>query len=88
MPKIVILGSCKHEPYEILFVPNKLDPELYEKDHELAYLEASKVIYPAIAEADEVWVYSPGGAIGKHTLRDIKYADSLRKKIRIIKEEL
>ena len=83
MPKIVILGSCRYEPYQVLFMPNKLDKKLYESDHEKAYLEACKVIYPAIAEADIVIAYCPDG-IGEHTKRDLKYAGRLRKKIVII----
>jgi len=83
MPKIVILGSCKLEPYIVLFMPNKLDSELYERDHEQAYLKARKVVYPAITEADIVIVLASEG-IGEHTLQDMKYADSLRKRIVII----
>ncbi len=37
MPKITILGSCSWEPYKILAMPNRLDAELYKKDHEGAY---------------------------------------------------
>ncbi len=71
--KIVVLGSCRYEPYEVLAMPNKLDPELYEEDHEKAYDEACKVFYPAIDEADLVLVYAPEG-IGEHTGRDLDYA--------------
>jgi len=67
-------------------MPNKLDAELYEKDHEKAYSEATKVFYPAIDEADEVWVYAPNG-IGEHTKRDIQYAQERGKLIRFLKEE-
>lgn len=81
--KIAILGSCKHEPYIVLFMPNKFDRELYEKDHEQAYLEACKTVYPALAEADIVIAYVPEG-IGEHTRRDLKYAESLRKRIVLI----
>lgn len=74
MPNIVILGSCRHEPYKVLAMPNKLDPELYKKDHEAAYMEAfEKLFRPAIDDADVVFVYAPGG-IGDHTQRDIWYA--------------
>lgn len=86
MVKIVILGSCKHEPYEVLFMPNKLNPKLYKEDHEKAYLEACKVVFPAIAEADIIIAYVPDG-IGEHTRRDLKYADSLRKRIVLIENE-
>jgi len=83
MVKIVILGSCLFAPYEILFVPNILDKELYEKDHEKAYLEATKVVYPAIQQADIVIVYCPDG-IGEHTQRDLNFAKILGKKVRVI----
>jgi hypothetical protein len=84
MPKIVVIGSCKYSPYEILIVPNTLDTKLYVEDHEKAYEEACKKFYPAIDKADEVWVYVPNGIIGEHTQRDIDYAQSKRKTIRII----
>jgi len=80
MPKIVILGSCRHEPYEILAVPNKI-PKAW--NTEKGYEIASKKFYPAIDKADEVWVYAPDG-IGEHTFRDMKYAKSKGKKIRFI----
>lgn len=83
MPKIVILGSCKYEPYEILIMPNKLDAELYEKDHERAYEEACKKFFPAIDEADEVWVYAPDG-MGIHTTQDYSYARMEGKTIRFL----
>ena len=79
MVKIVILGSCRHEPYEILTVPKKNEQWNTEK----GYLIASKRIYPAILEADIVIAYVPDG-IGEHTRRDLQYADSLRKKIILI----
>jgi len=84
MPKVVILGSCRHEPYQILLAPNKLDPELYKKDHTKAYEAACKKFYPAIQQADEVWVYAPDGRIGEHTQKDIDYALSQGKTIRMI----
>lgn len=84
VPKIVILGSCKHEPYEILAMPNRLNPKLYEKDHEKAYEEACKTFYPAIDECDEVWIYVPNGNIGEHTMRDLLYAMEKRKTIRYV----
>lgn len=83
MPKVVILGSCRHEPYVILRMPNKLDSKLYESNHEKAFGEACKTFYPAIDEADEVWVYAPDG-IGKHTSRDIDYAKSKGKIVRLL----
>lgn len=83
MPKIVILGSCKHEPYEVLAVPDKI-PNAWntEKGYELA----SKKFYPAIDKADIVFVYAPKG-IGEHTQRDIDYALSKGKWVVIAKEE-
>lgn len=86
MPKIVIVGSCRHEPYEILMMPNKLDGKLYDEDHEEAYFQACKRFYPAIAEADIVIAYVPDG-IGEHTRRDLKHADSLNKRIILIEKE-
>lgn len=73
MPKFVILGSCRFEPYEVLAVPNKLDSELYEADHERAYEKACEVFYPAIDESDIVIVYAPEG-VGEHTRADMEYA--------------
>ena len=83
MPKIVILGSCKHEPYEILAAPNKLNPKLYKKDHEKAYEEACKVFYPAIEQADLVIVYAPNG-LGEHTIKDMLFALKKGKKVVIV----
>lgn len=83
MPRIVILGSCEHEPYEVLIAPNKLDSELYEKDHEKAYEEATKKFFPAIDEADEVWIYAPDG-MGIHTTMDYSYARMKGKTIRFL----
>jgi len=83
MPKIVILGSCRYSPYEVLLTPNPFDKELYVKDHEKAYEEACKRWYPAMDECDVVIVYAPDG-IGEHTQRDIDYAKSKKKKVFII----
>jgi len=71
LPKFVILGSCRHEPYEILFVPKKVSEELYNTEE--GYKEASKKCYPAIDKCDMVIVYAPDG-IGEHTARDMIYA--------------
>lgn len=79
--KIVILGSCRFEPYEILAVPNKI-PNAW--NTEKGYQIATKKFYPAIEKADIVIVYAPDG-IGEHTKRDMKYAESLGKKIVVIK---
>jgi len=80
MPKIVILGSCRYEPYEILFVPKKI-PGLWNTEE--GYRKASERCYSAIDRADEVWVYAPEG-IGEHTARDLGYAKRKGKVIRII----
>jgi len=81
MPKIVILGSCSFEPYEVLAVPNKLNPELYKKDHDKAYQDAfEKVFKKAIDQADVVIVYAPTG-VGLHTQKDIDYAESKGKPV-------
>jgi len=83
MPKFVILGSCKHEPYAVLAMPNRLDPELYERDHEKAYEEACKLFHPAIDNADIVIVYAPEG-MGDHTRKDMKYALKKSKRVVVI----
>lgn len=68
MVKIVILGSCRFEPYEVL-VPKKNPYWNTEKGYKIA----SEKFYPAIDEADIVIVYNPDG-LGEHTRRDIQYA--------------
>lgn len=78
MVKIVILGSCKHAPYEILVVPNKI-PGAWNTD--LGYEIATRKFYPAIEKADVVLVYTPDGHIGEHTQRDIDYATEKGKTI-------
>ena len=84
MPKIVILGSCRYEPYIILFAPNKVTPpELYNTEE--GYKKISRLIYAAIDNADEIWVYIPDG-IGEHTTRDLEYAKSKGKIIRVLGE--
>ena len=80
MVKIVILGSCRFEPYEILFVPKKIEGKW---NTEEGYLEACKRTYPAITDVDVVIAYVPDG-IGEHTRRDLKYAESLMKRIVLI----
>jgi len=80
MPKIVILGSCRFGPYEILAVPNKI-PNAWNTEE--GYKIASQIFYPAIDKADEVWVYAPDG-IGEHTSRDIDYAKKKGKAIRFL----
>jgi len=83
MVKIVILGSCRFAPYEILAVP---DPIPGAHNTEPGYLLAAKKFYPAIAKSDVVIAYIPDG-IGEHTRRDLKYADSLGKRIILIGKE-
>ena len=80
--KIVILGSCRFSPYEILAVP---DPIPGAHNTERGYQIAFKRFKPAIDQADEVWVYAPHG-IGEHTLRDMNYALSRSKVVRIIRD--
>lgn len=80
--KVVILGSCKYAPYEVLLAPNPFDKKLYVENHEQAYAEACERFYPAIKEADVIFVYAPDG-IGQHTKRDLDYAKSCGKLIGI-----
>lgn len=80
MPKIVILGSCRYVPYEMLAVPNKI-PNAWNTEE--GYQIASKKFYPAIEKADLILVYAPDG-IGEHTQRDIDYAKKKGKKIVMI----
>jgi hypothetical protein len=80
MPKIVVLGSCKHEPYEVLAMPNKI-PNAW--NTEKGYKVACKKFYPAIKQADIIIVYAPNG-IGEHTQRDIDFAKSQGKPIFIV----
>lgn len=81
MPKIVVLGSCRYEPYKVLIMPNKLDPELYARDQDLAYAEVCKKFYPAIDEADFIIVWNPDSKVGEHTQKDIAYARSKAKTV-------
>ena len=83
MTKIVILGSCRFEPYEILFAPHKIPGMWNTKE---GYKKASEECYPAIDQCDEVWVYVSDG-IGKHTGKDIAYAAKQGKKIRLIEPD-
>jgi hypothetical protein len=80
MPKIVILGSCRFEPYIILAVPNKI-PNAWNTEE--GYKLAFKKFKPAIENADIVLVYAPD-VIGEHTKRDMDYAISLGKKVIVI----
>ena len=81
MPKIVILGSCRYGPYTILAVPDPI-PGLHNTEE--GYRKAAEKFYPAIDQADEVWVYAPDG-VGEHTGRDLEYAKKLGKKILFLK---
>ena len=80
MPKFVILGSCKHQPYAVLAMPNVFDDVLYKMDHDEAYDRAFELFKPAIDFADIVIVYNPLG-IGKHTQMDLDYAIEQGKRI-------
>lgn len=83
MPKIVILGSCRFEPYEITFVPEKIEEkELYNTEE--GYKLASDKCYPAIDKADLVLVYIPDG-MGEHTHRDMEYTKKKEKNIWILR---
>jgi len=80
MVKIVILGSCRFAPYEILATPEPISSKW---NTEEGYKEATKRFYPAIDKADIVIAYCPDG-IGEHTRRDIYYALSKGKKVKVI----
>lgn len=81
MLKIVILGSCRFEPYIILAVPKKVRGKW---NTEEGYKIATRKFYPAIKKSDIVLVYAPDG-IGKHTQRDIDFALAQRKRVIVIK---
>ena len=81
--KIVVLGSTRFCPYTFLAVPN---PVPGYQDREEDYQKAVLTFYPAIREADEVWVYAPDG-VGQHTRRDLEYALEQRKKIQWVRKE-
>lgn len=74
MPSIVILGSLKHHPYEVLYVPHPV-----EEGREEALQKCSA----AIDRANEVVVYAREG-IGEHTWKDICYARQQGKRITVI----
>ncbi len=76
MVKIVIIGSCRFEPYEVLKVPEKNE----KWNTEEGYQEALKEFKPAIDEADIVIIHNPDG-IGEHTMRDATYAVSKGKHV-------
>jgi hypothetical protein len=80
MTKIVILGSCRFAPYEILTTPNKI-PNAWNTEE--GYKKAAEKFYPAIAQADMVLVYAPDG-IGEHTARDILEAHRQGKELFLI----
>lgn len=84
MPKIVILGSCKYEPYEILAVPNKI-PNAW--NTEKGYKLASKKFYPAMKKADIIIAYVPNG-IGEHTQKDIDFAHKIGKLVYFVGKEV
>ena len=78
MPKFVILGSCRFEPYEVLAMPNRITGGT---NDDAGYQKACKIFYPAIDEADVVLVYTPDGKMGEHTARDVEYARKRGKKL-------
>jgi len=84
MVKIVLLGSCRFSPYEILAKPDPI-PGAWNTDE--GYEKASKVFYPAIEQADIVIVYAPD-RIGFHTAKDIQKAQAENKRIVVIEKEL
>jgi len=85
--KIVILGSCRVGPYEIIKVPEKETREdgtsLWNTEE--GYRKAFEKFKKAIDQADEVWIYMD--AVGEHTLRDIEYVKSLGKKTKLVVDE-
>ena len=82
MVKIVILGSCRFEPYEILEVPKRNNLGNTEE----GYQKSTKRFFPAIEKADIVIVYASDG-IGEHTKRDMEYAKKQGKRIIVISDE-
>ncbi len=77
MVKIVLLGSCRFSPYEILAKPDPLNPAYTVEEHhvfnnEEEYLNACKIFYPAMDDSELIIVYAPDG-IGEHTMRDLNY---------------
>lgn len=80
MTKIVIIGSLRHAPYEIIKTP---EPILGADQSDEGYAIAAKDFYPAIDEADEVWVYAPDG-MGVHTTLDYKCALLRGKTVRFL----
>ena len=82
MTKIVILGSTRFSPYDILAKPIVLGESYQNRNNnDEGYKEACKIFYPAIEESDEVWVYIPEGKIGEHTQRDLDEAIKQGKKV-------
>jgi len=81
MPKIVILGSCRFEPYKVLAVPDRVKGGT---NDDVGYQKASKIFHPAIQDADLVIVYAPDNRIGEHTQRDIDYAFAFGKKVFVL----
>ena len=76
MVNIVILGSTRFAPYNVL-VPDPIDGAT---NDDVGYKIASKIFHPAIEDADIVIVYCPDG-IGVHTHRDIEHAIKHKKPI-------
>lgn len=94
MPNIVIIGSCRNvpfnvvAPYSVTVVDERQEYaySLVGTNQEKSYMEAKKVFHPAIEKADVVIVWLPNGIrkIGEHTKRNLMYAESLKKRIIVI----
>lgn len=75
MTKIVIIGSLQHAPYEIIFKP-KPDPS--------GRLSAEIRCQRAMDEAHQIWVVI--NKMGKHTIKDMAYAEKIGKPISYIED--
>lgn len=73
MPRFVILGSCKHQPYAVLAMPCTFEEDMYNLEHEEAYKKAFQLFKPAIDRSNIIIVYNEFG-VGEHTRRDLDYA--------------
>ena len=82
MTKFVMLGSCRFEPYDFIAVPNRIKGGT---NDDKGYAKAAKIFYPAMDKADVIIVFAPDG-IGIHTQKDIDYAQSIGKKVFVLKE--
>ena len=83
MPKIVIVGSTRFEPYTLLIAPHKLPN--YSND-ERSYQAAFQIdggYKQSIEACDLVIIYAPDG-IGEHTQKDIDYAHRCEKPVYVL----